>query len=122
VLIAWCLKSARIRWPVHFEHFLGQGLLTLGSTQVGWRCRAKLAVRGTSEDPQIGLFEEGTHSIVDIPLCRSTFHFSAILEILFAYYRVRAFLTSEVGYYFIEPFMYINLKFAVFDVVIVTCL
>lgn len=38
---------------------------------VGWRCRAKLAVRGTSEDPQIGLFEEGTHSIVDIPLCRT---------------------------------------------------
>ena len=48
--------------------------------QVEWRCRAKLAVRGTSEDPHIGLFEEGTHSIVDIPFCRSRFQFCAILD------------------------------------------
>ncbi|GLJ47770.1 hypothetical protein SUGI_1008990 [Cryptomeria japonica] len=36
-----------------------------------WRCRAKLAVRGTSETPQIGLYEEGTHNVVDIPSCRA---------------------------------------------------
>ncbi|KAH9298879.1 hypothetical protein KI387_030561, partial [Taxus chinensis] len=35
-----------------------------------WRCRAKLAVRGTSKIPQIGIYEEGTHNIVDIPFCR----------------------------------------------------
>ncbi|KAH0448854.1 hypothetical protein IEQ34_022654 [Dendrobium chrysotoxum] len=38
---------------------------------VEWRCRAKLAVRGTSERPLIGLYEEGTHNVVDIPLCRA---------------------------------------------------
>lgn len=27
-------------------------------------------VRGTPEDPLIGLYEEGTHNVVDIPLCR----------------------------------------------------
>ncbi|XP_078445324.1 S-adenosyl-L-methionine-dependent methyltransferases superfamily protein [Wolffia australiana] len=36
-----------------------------------WRCRAKLAVRGTSESPYIGLYEEGTHNVVDIPRCRA---------------------------------------------------
>ncbi|KMT10898.1 hypothetical protein BVRB_5g113120 isoform B [Beta vulgaris subsp. vulgaris] len=37
----------------------------------GWRCRAKLAVRGSSMDPLIGLYEEGTHNIVDIPECKA---------------------------------------------------
>ena len=37
---------------------------------VGWRCRAKLAIRGTSLYPLIGLYQEGTHTVVDIPLCR----------------------------------------------------
>ncbi|XP_072965918.1 uncharacterized protein [Typha angustifolia] len=36
-----------------------------------WRCRAKLAVRGTPASPLIGLYQEGTHNIVDIPLCRA---------------------------------------------------
>ncbi|KAF3624063.1 putative triacylglycerol lipase 2-like [Capsicum annuum] len=36
----------------------------------GWRCRAKLAVRGSSNKPLIGLYEEGTHNIVDIPDCK----------------------------------------------------
>jgi tRNA/tmRNA/rRNA uracil-C5-methylase (TrmA/RlmC/RlmD family) len=44
--------------------------LTKGRRQWEWRCRAKLAVRGTSMDPQIGLFEEGSHFVVDIPSCR----------------------------------------------------
>ncbi|XP_024387469.1 uncharacterized protein [Physcomitrium patens] len=55
-------------------YFAGRGVpsfsLASGSL-VEWRCRAKLAVRGTAENPQIGLFEEGTHSIVDIPSCRT---------------------------------------------------
>eukprot|EP00850_Spirogloea_muscicola_P004222 SM000018S03587 [mRNA] locus=s18:94827:100135:- [translate_table: standard] len=37
----------------------------------GWRCRAKLAVRGTAESPEIGLFEEDSHVAVDIPGCRA---------------------------------------------------
>ncbi|XP_042448609.1 uncharacterized RNA methyltransferase pc1998-like isoform X2 [Zingiber officinale] len=36
-----------------------------------WRCRAKLAVRGTSETPLIGLYQEDTHNIIDIPMCRA---------------------------------------------------
>nr|GEY04829.1 hypothetical protein [Tanacetum cinerariifolium] len=39
--------------------------------QWGWRCRAKLAIRGSSADPQIGLYEEGTHNVVDIPDCKA---------------------------------------------------
>ncbi|OMO92971.1 hypothetical protein COLO4_17186 [Corchorus olitorius] len=37
----------------------------------GWRCRAKLAIRGLSENPLIGLYEEGTHNVVDIPQCKA---------------------------------------------------
>ncbi|KAF5190660.1 23S rRNA (uracil-C(5))-methyltransferase RlmCD [Thalictrum thalictroides] len=37
----------------------------------GWRCRAKLAIRGSSANPLIGLYEEGTHNVVDIPFCRA---------------------------------------------------
>lgn len=36
----------------------------------GWRCRAKLAVRGTPEFPLVGLYQKGTHTPIDIPLCR----------------------------------------------------
>ncbi|XP_015893836.3 uncharacterized protein LOC107427940 [Ziziphus jujuba] len=36
-----------------------------------WRCRAKLAVRGSSENPVIGLYQEGTHNAVDIPHCKA---------------------------------------------------
>ncbi len=36
----------------------------------GWRCRAKLAVRGLSENPKIGLFEENSHRVVAIPFCK----------------------------------------------------
>ncbi|GFS30803.1 S-adenosyl-L-methionine-dependent methyltransferases superfamily protein [Actinidia rufa] len=37
----------------------------------GWRCRAKLAVHGTSTNPLIGLYEEGTHNAIDIPDCKA---------------------------------------------------
>lgn len=36
----------------------------------GWRCRAKLAVRGSSNSPKIGLFKQGTHDVLDIPCCQ----------------------------------------------------
>jgi 23S rRNA (uracil1939-C5)-methyltransferase len=51
-------KEKGLELPLHKEN------------AVGWRCRAKLAVRGTSENPHIGLFKEGTHEIVDIPFCK----------------------------------------------------
>lgn len=34
-----------------------------------WRCRAKLAVRGSSDNPIIGLFKKQTHDALSIPLC-----------------------------------------------------
>ncbi|XP_039120895.1 uncharacterized RNA methyltransferase pc1998 [Dioscorea cayenensis subsp. rotundata] len=37
----------------------------------GWRCRAKLAVRGSPDSPLIGLYQEGSHNVVDIPLCKA---------------------------------------------------
>jgi 23S rRNA (uracil-5-)-methyltransferase RumA len=39
----------------------------------GYRHRVRLAVRGRAVNPKMGLFEEGTHQIVDIPEC-STHH------------------------------------------------
>jgi hypothetical protein len=36
----------------------------------GWRCRAKLAVRGRAGAPVVGLFGAGSHVAVDIPECR----------------------------------------------------
>lgn len=35
----------------------------------GYRHRVRLAVRGRATNPKLGLFEEGTHRIVDIPGC-----------------------------------------------------
>ncbi|XP_044327894.1 uncharacterized protein [Triticum aestivum] len=34
-----------------------------------WQCRAKLAVCGTPEKPLIGLYQEWTHTVQDIPDC-----------------------------------------------------
>lgn len=35
----------------------------------GFRVRAKLAVRGRANSPKLGIFQEGSHRIVDIPRC-----------------------------------------------------
>jgi len=53
--------------------FAAQGLHSFpfhANTPWEWRCRAKLAVRGSSSLPLIGLFEENSHRVVDIPRCR----------------------------------------------------
>lgn len=42
----------------------------IADSPTGWRCRAKLAVRGQTIDPHIGLYREGTHNVVDIPFCK----------------------------------------------------
>eukprot|EP00959_Pyramimonas_sp_CCMP1952_P458353 9476479-Pyramimonas_sp.AAC.3 len=36
----------------------------------GWRCRVKLAVRGSPTKPLIGLFERNSHRVLPIPNCR----------------------------------------------------
>jgi 23S rRNA (uracil1939-C5)-methyltransferase len=36
---------------------------------LGFRMRARLAVRGRSSSPKLGIFQEGTHAIADIPSC-----------------------------------------------------
>ena len=35
----------------------------------GWRHRARLMVRGRAASPKVGIFQEGTHRIVDVPQC-----------------------------------------------------
>lgn len=49
----------------------GINTLTLTVDKVTqWRCRAKLAVRGSFSHPKIGLYKAGTHDVVDIPHCQ----------------------------------------------------
>lgn len=35
----------------------------------GYRHRARLVVRGSATSPKVGIFQEGTHRIVDVPSC-----------------------------------------------------
>jgi 23S rRNA (uracil1939-C5)-methyltransferase len=37
--------------------------------RLGFRVRARLAVRGRGNSPKLGIFQEGTHAIADIPSC-----------------------------------------------------
>ncbi|KAI3842428.1 hypothetical protein MKX03_035035 [Papaver bracteatum] len=58
-----------------FFRNLGVSNFTFDSCRLwGWRCRAKLAVRGSSTKPLIGLYQEGTHKVVDIPSCQGQLH------------------------------------------------
>lgn len=76
-LCSGCVLNTAVTSPAILQEakkfFHEKGVATFlfhtGST-TGWRCRAKLAVRGCSQHPQIGLYKEGTHDVVDIPLCR----------------------------------------------------
>ncbi len=42
---------------------------TTSGAPLGFRVRARLAVRGRAASPKLGLFQEGTHTIADIPTC-----------------------------------------------------
>ncbi len=42
----------------------------VAGTGFGSRHRARLMVRGRTRTPKVGIFQEGTHRIVDIPECR----------------------------------------------------
>jgi 23S rRNA (uracil1939-C5)-methyltransferase len=54
----------------YFESKGFKGSISLTTKEImGWRSKIKLAVRGLHENPQIGLFEENTHKVVDIPEC-----------------------------------------------------
>jgi tRNA/tmRNA/rRNA uracil-C5-methylase (TrmA/RlmC/RlmD family) len=48
--------------------FLGEAELVTGALQ-GWRTKAKLAIRGTFQNPKIGLYRAGTHDVHPIPDC-----------------------------------------------------
>jgi tRNA/tmRNA/rRNA uracil-C5-methylase (TrmA/RlmC/RlmD family) len=50
------------------KEILGESELIYGDL-ISWRSRAKLAVRGSVEKPLIGLFEEASHSVVDLERC-----------------------------------------------------
>ena len=72
-----CQLQHHVDYPNSFEEaklfFSQHGINTLhlqtGSAE-GWRCRARVAVRGSSKKPLIGLFKEGTHEVEDIPFCK----------------------------------------------------
>jgi len=49
--------------------FLGRTVPLIVGDKTGWRMKAKLAIRGTSDAPLIGLFREGTHEVVDTSDC-----------------------------------------------------
>ncbi|KAB1211760.1 putative RNA methyltransferase pc1998 [Morella rubra] len=73
-----CTHELNLHRPVIVEEaaefFKGLGVsdFTFDSCRLwGWRCRAKLAVRGSVESPLIGLYREGTHNVVDIPQCEA---------------------------------------------------
>lgn len=56
----------------------------------GWRSRAKLAVRGSPFHPLIGLYQEGTHTVLDIPFCQV--HHPKLNE---AVQHIKEFIRSE---------------------------
>jgi 23S rRNA (uracil1939-C5)-methyltransferase len=41
----------------------------VSGARLGYRHRARLAVRGRAASPKLGIFQEGTHRIADIPRC-----------------------------------------------------
>ena len=62
---------------------------------VGWRSKAKLAIRGTAEEPMIGLFEEGSHLVVDMEKC--PLHYPVMDEAL-------AFIRQKIISFQIVPY------------------
>lgn len=52
------------------SHSLVENFFYRVGSVCSWRCRAKLAVRGSLKKPLIGLFKEGSHEVVDIPNCK----------------------------------------------------
>lgn len=60
-------------WNEVIDFFNNKGLSSVpfySESRLFWRNRAKLAVRGTSRNPLIGLFKQGSHSVIPIPFCQ----------------------------------------------------
>jgi tRNA/tmRNA/rRNA uracil-C5-methylase (TrmA/RlmC/RlmD family) len=89
-----CIDCPQIYPPVWNEvqkFFKDQGFIqpTLHCGPVFyWRCRSKLAVRGSFKNPLIGLFKKGTHEVMPISCCQM--HHPRINE---AIHRIREFLS-----------------------------
>ncbi|KAM7277559.1 hypothetical protein ACFE04_004693 [Oxalis oulophora] len=73
-----CTHEFNLQRPIivdeatNFLNTLGVKDFTFDTCRLwGWRCRAKLAVRGSSNNPLIGLYQEGTHNVVHIPQCKA---------------------------------------------------
>ncbi|MBA3721477.1 MAG: hypothetical protein H0W88_03655 [Parachlamydiaceae bacterium] len=65
--------SSPVLWEeiiAYFEERNIKPLRLCQGSRVHWRSRAKLAVRGTSEQPLIGLFKKGSHDVMPIPFCQ----------------------------------------------------
>lgn len=70
------LDEGANRPPIYeraLEFFKNRGLLELplvvGNLEQ-WRVRAKLAVRGSVDNPKIGLFKKNSHDVEEIPHCK----------------------------------------------------
>jgi 23S rRNA (uracil1939-C5)-methyltransferase len=81
-------------WPAICS-FLGRPVPLIQGERVGSRLKGKLAIRGTSASPRLGLFREGSHEVIDIPDCPS--HHPAINA---AAKRIR----EEIAALLIEPY------------------
>ncbi|RAL50576.1 hypothetical protein DM860_014518 [Cuscuta australis] len=85
-----CTQEFNLHRPIlideaaNFFKKLGVSDFTFHSCRLwGWRCRAKLAVRGSSVQPLIGLYQEGTHNVVDIPDCKAHHpNINAVVQLL----------------------------------------
>jgi 23S rRNA (uracil1939-C5)-methyltransferase len=60
--------ALRILDELAARHGLPRVAVESGATR-GFRCRARLAIRGRVNTPKLGLFELGTHRVVHIPHC-----------------------------------------------------
>lgn len=75
-LCSGCKLNENVNQPALLEevqkYFKDQGVSFDYYTDkmIEWRYRAKLVVSGSIENPLIGLYEEGTHHVVNIPNCR----------------------------------------------------
>ena len=60
-------------WKDVLAYFYNHGIFSVNfydGARTKWRNRAKLAVRGDSKNPLIGLFKKGSHDVMPIPFCQ----------------------------------------------------
>lgn len=92
-----CSRQKNLESPSIWKEILS----SLGSSELvcgdllAWRSRAKLAVRGSVDSPLIGLFEEKSHTVIDLSCC--PLHYPVMDEALL---RIR----KQMKIYRIEPY------------------